>query len=171
MSVQAADKIGGRWILKNHFNEVVTDQHFTGKFRLIFFGYTFCPDICPTALSNVAEAMDLLTDLDVDIQPLFVSVDPKRDTPEVLREYVSNFHPKIIGLTGTPELIKRTADLFKVKYSIVKSDDPKDDFYTIDHSAGVYFMSPNGYFITKFPHGFSGESIARSIRKILKENK
>jgi len=173
-SAYAADTIGGRWLLNNHFNEVVTDQDFTGKFRLIFFGYTFCPDVCPTSLSNVADAMDILEKTEgfnEEIQPLFISVDPKRDTPTVLREYVKNFHPKIIGLTGPESLIKRTADLFKVKYSIAPESKGKDDeFYLIDHSAGLYFMSPTGIFITKFAHGISGEEIAKRILEILEEN-
>lgn len=173
-SAQAESKIGGRWILQNHFNEVVTDQHFTGKFRLIFFGYTFCPDVCPTSLSNVADALDILEKSNTfkeEIQPLFVSVDPKRDTPSVLREYVSNFHPSIIGLTGSEDLIKRTADLFNVKYEIApESKGKEDEYYLIDHSAGLYFMSPTGIFITKFAHGISGEEIAKRILEILAEN-
>lgn len=174
VGAHAESQIGGRWLLKNHFNEVVNDQDFTGKFRLIFFGYTFCPDVCPTSLSNVADAMEILEKTEgfnEDIQPLFISVDPKRDTPTVLREYVSNFHPKIIGLTGTESLIKRTADLFKVKYNIAPESKGKDDeFYLIDHSAGLYFMSPTGIFITKFAHGISGADIAKRILEILDEN-
>ncbi|MDV7341072.1 SCO family protein [Terasakiella sp. A23] len=163
-----ADRIGGRWIMQNHFSEVVTDQHFKGKFRLIFFGYTFCPDVCPTSLSNVAEAMDLLEDMDEEFQPLFVSVDPKRDTPQVLREYVSNFHPKLIGLTGTKAAIDRITDRFKVSYSVVKDDKNDEEYYLIDHSAGLYFMSETGIFIRKFAHGISGEEIANRIKDILK---
>ncbi len=162
-------KIGGRWILNDHFNDVVTDQHFTGKFRLIFFGYTFCPDVCPTSLSNIAEAIDELKGMEEEFQPLFISVDPTRDTPSVLREYVANFHPSIIGLTGPEHLIKRTADLFKVKYSKVPEQEGKEEHYLIDHSAGLYFMSPNGHFIRKFAHGLPGKDIAKRIKEILEE--
>jgi len=170
----AESKVGGRWILQNHFNEIVTDQHFKGKFRLIFFGYTFCPDVCPTALSNVSDALDILDKtpgFKEDIQPLFVSVDPERDTAGVLREYVKNFHPKIIGLTGNKSSIEHVTKLFKVKYEIApESKGKEDEYYLIDHSAGVYFMSPNGYFISKFAHGISGQQIADKILKILEEN-
>jgi len=163
--------IGGKWIMSNHFNEFVTDQHFTGKFRLIFFGYTFCPDVCPTSLSNISEAMDELEGMEEKFQPLFISVDPERDTTTVLREYVKNFHPSIIGLTGPAKLIKRTADLFKVKYSKVPATNDKDEHYLIDHSAGVYFMSPTGQFIRKFAHGLSGKDMAKRIKEILAENR
>jgi len=161
--------IGGRWMLNDHFNEFTTDQHFTGKFRLIFFGYTFCPDVCPTSLSNIADAMDELEGMKEKFQPLFISVDPKRDNPTVLREYVSNFHPSIIGLTGPEHLIKRTADLFKVKYSIAPADENTEEHYIIDHSAGVYFMSPTGQFILKFAHGLSGENMAKRIKEVIAE--
>jgi len=159
--------IGGRWMLRNHFSEVTLDRDFTGKFRLIFFGYTFCPDVCPTALANVAEAMDELEGMEEQFQPLFITVDPERDTPIILREYVKNFHPSIIGLTGTPELIKRTADLFNVKYSKVPATKETEEHYLIDHSAGLYFMSETGIFIAKFAHGISGKDIATRIKEIL----
>lgn len=164
-------KIGGRWLLKNHFNEVVTDQDFTGKFRLIFFGYTFCPDVCPTSLSNLAQAMDELDSLKEEFQPLFISLDPKRDTPTLLREYVKNFHPAIIGLTGNENLIKRTADLFNVKYSKAPETPETKEHYVIDHSAGLFFMSETGIFIAKFAHGISGKAIATRIKEILEANK
>lgn len=164
-------KIGGRWMLRNHFSEVTMDEHFNGKFRLIFFGYTFCPDVCPTALANVAEAMDELEGMEEQFQPLFITVDPERDTPFILRQYVKNFHPSIIGLTGTPALVKRTADLFKVKYSKVPASKETPEHYLIDHSAGLYFMSETGIFITKFAHGISGKEIATRIKEILESVK
>ncbi|NRP09101.1 SCO1/SenC [Marinobacterium sp. xm-a-121] len=163
--------IGGRWMMSNHFNEFVTDADYFGKFQIIFFGYTFCPDVCPTSLSNIAEAMDELEGMKEEFQPLFISVDPERDTPTVLREYVRNFHPSIIGLTGPANLIKRTADLFKVKYSKVPASDEKDEHYLIDHSAGVYFMSPGGRFIRKFAHGLPGKDMAKRIKEIIAESK
>jgi cytochrome oxidase Cu insertion factor (SCO1/SenC/PrrC family) len=164
-------KIGGRWMMRNHFNEVTMDEDFNGKFRLIIFGYTFCPDICPTALSNVSQAMDELEGMEEQFQPLFITVDPERDTPHVLREYVRSFHPSIIGLTGTPELVKRTADLFKVKYSKVPATKETEQHYLIDHSVGIYLMSETGIFITKFAHGVSGKDIAARIKEILESVK
>lgn len=166
-------KLGGRWMMNNHFNEFVTNQHYTGKFRLIFFGYTFCPDVCPTSLSNLAEALDELEKMKMEEEfvPLFVSVDPQRDTPTVLREYVANFHPSIIGLTGPKNLVDHMAKLFKVKYSLAPAEENTDEHYIIDHSAGLYFMSPTGIFIRKFAHGLPGKEVAQRIKEIIEANK
>ncbi len=162
-----ASSINGRFLLMNHFGEAVTDQDYRGKFQLITFGYTFCPDICPTTLVNMAQALKLLGGSAERIQPLFISVDPERDTPKVLREYVAYFHPDIIGLTGTPDLVRRAADNFKVKYEKVVDPNRDPKLYSVDHSAGIYLMSPDGQFIAKFAHALPPDELAKRIRSFL----
>lgn len=159
----------GRFLLVNHFGEAVTDLDYRGKFQLVTFGYTFCPDICPTTLVNMAQALKLLGASAERIQPLFVSVDPERDTPKVLREYVTYFHPDFIGLTGTPDLVKRVADNFKVKYEKVVDPNRDPKLYSVDHSAGIYLMAPDGQFVVKFAHALPPDELAKRIRSFLGE--
>lgn len=160
--------INGRFLLMNHFGEVVTDQDYWGKFLLITFGYTFCPDICPTTLVHMAQALKLLDGEEAArIQALFVSVDPERDTARVLREYVAYFHPDLIGLTGTPELVQRAAANFNVRYEKVVDPGRDPRLYAVDHSAGIYLMSPEGQFIVKFAHALPPEELAARIRTFL----
>lgn len=162
-----ASSIIGRFLLVNHFGEAVTDLDYRGKFQLITFGYTFCPDICPTTLVNMAQALKLLGASAERIQPLFVSVDPERDTPTVLREYATYFHPDIIGLTGTPDLVKRAADNFKVKYEKVVDPNRDPKLYAVDHSAGIYLMAPDGQFVAKFAHALPPDELAKRLRSFL----
>lgn len=162
-----ASSIIGRFLLVNHFGEAVTDLDYRGKFQLITFGYTFCPDICPTTLVNMAQALKLLGASAERIQPLFISVDPERDTPTVLREYVAFFHPDIIGLTGTPDLVKRAADNFKAKYEKVVDPNRDPKLYSVDHSAGIYLMAPDGQFVAKFAHALPPDELAKRIRSFL----
>lgn len=162
-----ASSINGRFMLVNHYGETVTDLDFRGKFQLITFGYTFCPDVCPTTLFNMAQALQLLGEPAKRIQPLFISVDPERDTPQVLREYVTYFHPDIIGLTGPAELVKRAADNFKVKYEKVIDPNRDPRLYAVDHSAGIYLMAPDGQFIVKFAHALPPDQLAERLRAIV----
>ncbi|MFA7096589.1 MAG: SCO family protein [Gammaproteobacteria bacterium] len=162
--------IRGRFMLMNHYGETVTNLDYRGKFQLITFGYTFCPDICPTTLFNMAQALHLLGESAKQIQPLFVSVDPERDTPKVLREYVAYFHPDIIGLTGPAELVKRAADNFKVKYEKVIDPNRDPRLYAVDHSAGIYLMAPDGQFIVKFAHALPPDQLAERLRAILERS-
>ena len=109
--------IGGPFTLVNHLGETVTDADFHGRFLLVFFGYTFCPDVCPTSLTAITDALDLLGADGDNVTPVFVSVDPERDTPEYLREYVAYFHPRLVGLSGTPAQVVAAAGAYRVYYA------------------------------------------------------
>lgn len=111
---------GGPFTLMSHEGKEVTDKDFRGSYMLLFFGYTHCPDICPTGLQNLANAMLLLGDAAKDVQPLFISIDPERDTQEVLADYVPLFHPKLLGLTGTPKQVHEAAESYLVHYTFAE---------------------------------------------------
>ncbi|MBT4934122.1 MAG: SCO family protein [Rhodospirillaceae bacterium] len=169
---------GGPFSLVDHTGRTVTDRDFLGKYLLLFFGYTYCPDVCPTTMQVIGDALDLLGEEGRSIQPVFISVDPERDTVQELAGYVSNFHPRMVGLTGEKDKIISLADdygatFFKVFLppSIGNSDDqaeePEKNQYLINHSAATYLMGPDGRFISYFPFGVGSEDIARKIHKIL----
>ncbi|MCW8951915.1 MAG: SCO family protein, partial [Rhodospirillales bacterium] len=171
LPVQAEEPVrlpGGPFMLVDHNGKTVTDADFRGRFLLVFFGYTFCPDICPTALSTVADAFDLLGDEAEKVEALFISVDPARDTVPVMHEYVAHFHPRITGLTGPEPLIADAAKKYKARYKKVIPPGSKPDEYLIDHSAGVLLMGPKGEFLKKFLHGIKPEEMAEGIRSFLR---
>lgn len=162
----AGPSVGGPFTLVDHTGKTVTDADFQGRYKLIFFGYTFCPDVCPTTLGTVAAALDQLApEQRARLAPLFVSVDPERDTPEVLREYVAAFHPAIIGLTGTPEQVTAAMKAYKVYAAKAASADPGS--YTVDHSAITYLMAPDGTFLAHFPHGTGADEMAALLKKTI----
>ncbi len=164
----SAPTVGGPFELVNHKGEVVTDKTFLGGYMMVFFGYTYCPDVCPTVLSDIATTMDLLgDDKAAKITPVMISIDPARDTPEHLAEYVTFFHPRTVGLTGTEEQVKAAARAYRVYYSLNKpqGDDPLD--YLVDHTSIIYLMGPDGKLITHFSHGTTPEAMAERLGKIL----
>ncbi len=136
------DEFGGPINLIDQYGEKVTDKNFEGKFKLMFFGFTYCPTICPTELSKITYVLKDLGDAAKDIQPIYVTVDPERDTPDVMKKYVTMFHPSLIGLTGTPKQIKDTLKAFKVYAA--KVEQPSLTEYTMDHSTFTYFIAPDG---------------------------
>lgn len=129
--------------LTDHSGAAVTEQSWPGKYLLVFFGFTHCPDICPVTLDKMTSVLNKLGDAAASVQPLFISVDPARDTPDVLKEYVSHFHKSILGLTGTDAQVKAAEDAFKVYAAKINGTAPGQD-YTFDHSAYVYLMEPGG---------------------------
>ncbi|MGE5504775.1 MAG: SCO family protein [Actinomycetota bacterium] len=156
--------IGGPFTLAGPDGKTVTDADFAGRYRLMFFGYTFCPDVCPTALSTVAAALDKLSPEQRErLVPIFVTVDPARDTPKVMKDYVAAFHPAIVGLTGTEQQIADVARSFKVYYAKVKGG--KEGEYSMDHSAILYLMGPDGKFVAHFPHGTTADDLAAGLKK------
>lgn len=169
--VGSTQGIGGKFMLHNHFGQLVTDQDLLGKFHLLYFGYTFCPDVCPTSLITVAAALNQLGEAAEKIQPYFITVDPKRDTPEALRTYVTYFHPSLVGLTGTQAMTDRVAALYRVKYEKVIEPGRPADQYIIDHSSGLFLMAPDGRFITKFAHGIPASEIANRLKSYLDQVK
>lgn len=154
-----------RYLLQGPDGRSVMDSDFRGRFQLISFGYTYCPDICPTTLVEMAHVLRLLGGNAQHVQSIFISVDPDRDSPDALRIYTEFFDPRILGLTGSPEMVRKVANLFKVRYEKVK--EPGASHYAVDHSAGMVLIGPEGAFVTKFAYGTSAEEIAGKIGKIL----
>lgn len=158
-----AAAIGGPFQLTDHTGKAVGDADYRGKHLLIYFGYTFCPDVCPTELSTMAAALDALGPLAERIQPLFVTIDPERDTVAHLADYVALFHPRLTGLTGTPEQVRAVARAYRVYAA--KAPGGANEDYLMDHSSFVYLMGPDGKFVAVFPGGTGPEKMAADIRK------
>lgn len=158
--------IGGAFTLTDNTGKRVTDQDFHGKYTLVFFGFTSCPDICPAGLQLMAGALEKLGTKAQRITPIFISVDPQRDTPEKLAAYVKNFDPRLVGLTGTPEEIAAVAKAYKVYYAKVPSKERPDD-YTMDHTSIIYVMDPKGEFVTHFTPSTSVDDMAAKLDKIV----
>ncbi|WP_428625231.1 metal ABC transporter solute-binding protein, Zn/Mn family [Sedimenticola sp.] len=160
-------KIGGKFMLIDQDGKLVTEKDMQGKFQLIYFGYTFCPDICPTSLQVMSLALDMLGDRADLIKPYFITVDPERDNAKVMKNYVQYFNQHLVGLTGTKVMIERVAKEFKVKYAKVIEPGSDPNLYIMDHSASVYLMAPNGEFITKFAHGISAKQMVEALNSYL----
>ncbi len=158
---------GGPFELADHNGRTRTDRDFPGKYLLINFGYTHCPDICPTSLGTMAETLDRLEAAGQAIQPLFITIDPERDTGEVLKDYVPNFHPRLIGLRGTEAQTKAVAKAYRVHRSKLILDDAPAEDYLVNHSSLTFLMAPNGDFLTMFPYGSQPEFMATTIRRYL----
>jgi protein SCO1 len=161
-----APTIGGPFKLVNGEGRPVTDRDFRGHYLLVYFGYTFCPDVCPTTLNQMAEALDALGPKADQVQPLFITVDPKRDTPQVVGQYVAAFTPRLVGLTGTPEEIAKVAREYRVYYAIHQTAGAPGE-YTVDHSSILYLMSPSGVFIAPIRADQSGAEMAKDIARHL----
>jgi len=168
-NVPVRDALGGRFILKNHLGQLFTEQDMKGHYSLIFFGYTFCPDVCPTSLMVLTQAFQKMGDLANRIHPYFISVDPERDTVKVLKDYVAYFDSRLVGLTGSKLMIKRVADQFKAKYEKNEVEDGgRPDRYTMDHTSGLYLMAPDGSFVAKFAHGISSDTLVNELKTIIR---
>lgn len=156
-------EIGGPFSLTDHTGRQVTEADYHGNFALVFFGYTFCPDVCPTALGDIALALDELGTDSVAVTPLMISIDPERDTPAVLAEYVPLFHERLVGLTGTVEQIKQVADAYRIFFRRV--EDPQYTYYLMDHTSFAYLLDPEGNVVSLFRYGTSPEEMASIIRQ------
>ena len=159
-------RIGGPFALVDHTGKAVTDEDYRGKWLLVFFGYTSCPDVCPTALNEVAEVMDGLGRDAARVRPLFITVDPERDTPEVMAEYVAAFDPRIVGLTGTVEQVGAAAASYRVYYAKAPDEGAPGGYY-MTHSAFLYLVDPEGRFRTMFGYEDDPAKILSGIRKYL----
>jgi protein SCO1/2 len=158
--------IGGPFTLTDYNGKRVTDADFRGKPTLIYFGYTYCPDVCPTSLLLMQTAVDQLgKDAAQHINMLFITVDPERDTPAVLKDYVTNFGPTIIGLTGSPDDIAAAAKAYRVYYRKNESKDGSP--YLMDHSSIFYLLDKKGRFVKHFTHQSKAEDIAAAIKALL----
>ncbi len=156
--------INPRYLLQATNGRAVMDGDFKDRFQLITFGYTFCPDICPTTLLEMAAVLKQLGDDAAKVQALFISVDPERDTLAQLRSYTNFFDARILGATGSPELVKRAADNFKVRYEKVMDPKVNPAHYAVDHSAGMFLLAPGGQFLAKFPYGKPVDQIVARLR-------
>ena len=159
---------GRELALADHHGKARTLADFRGKAVVIFFGFTQCPDVCPTALSALAEAMQRLGPDATRVQVLFVTIDPERDTADLLSRYVPAFHPSFLGLRGDAEATARVAKEFKVLYQKVPGQTP--DSYTMDHSAGLYLLDPQGRLRVFESHGQGAEAIAHDLAQLLRSS-
>lgn len=157
--------IGGPFELTDAAGVRRRDAEFRGRHMLVFFGFTNCPDFCPTALQTVSQAMEKLGDKAKAIVPIFVSIDPERDTPEILKNYALNFDRRIVMLTGTPAEIAAAARAYRVYFAKRKLKEEGE--YTMDHSAYLYLMGPDGKFLTHFRHAISADDLAAALAKRL----
>jgi protein SCO1/2 len=160
---ESSAAIGGPFTLVDTAGKTVTDQTYRGKWLLIYFGYTFCPDACPTALSNMGVALEKLGSTATSVQPLFITVDPNRDTVQVMADYLKSFDPRIVGLTGTQAQIDTVAKAYRV---YVATQNAKGG-YLVDHSAYLYLMDPQGGFVSVISGSASGDEMAEQVRKAI----
>jgi len=166
VTVTAGADIGGPFDLVNAENLPVTDRDIIDRPALVYFGYTFCPDVCPFDVARNAEAVDLLKAEGLDIGLVFITVDPARDTPDVLADYQFNMHPDLIGLTGTPEQIDAAAKAYKVYYARGSGE---EDYYLIDHSVFTYLMLPGNELATFFRRDMPAETLAEKTACLVRE--
>ncbi|MBV8188888.1 MAG: SCO family protein [Alphaproteobacteria bacterium] len=160
-----ASAIGGPFRLVDQNGRTVTDADLKGKWSLIYFGYTHCPDACPTTLNEIAIALDDLGPKRDAVRPVFITVDPERDTPQLLKGYVENFGPTFVGLTGTAQQVDAAARAYRVYYQKVPGKDGGP--YLMDHSSIVYLLDRNGRFVTHFTHEAKAEAITAAVKKLL----
>jgi protein SCO1/2 len=164
-NITAGVEIGGDFTLTDQNGQEFSNKQLRGKYNLIYFGFTYCPDICPTSMYKLADVLTTLDKYGIDINAVFISVDPLRDSPQILKEYLHHFHPKLIGLTGSEAKIKEVADKFKVYYA--KSASSEDEDYMIYHTSIMYLMDKEGKY---FKH-FSIDTPAPEIIEFIRINK
>ncbi|MBL4929041.1 SCO family protein [Fuscibacter oryzae] len=152
--------IGGPFTLLNGDGQTVTDKDVLTKPSLIYFGYTFCPDVCPADNARNAEATDILEERGFDVQPVFISIDPERDTPEVVKEFAANLHPKMVGLTGSPDQVKAASLAYKTYYRKQEGD---SDYYLMDHSTFTYLVMPGYGFVDFFKRDDTAAAMADRV--------
>ena len=157
--------INPRYLLQDPNGRSVTNEDFRGRFQLIAFGYTYCPDVCPTTLVEMAAILKQLGEEAERVQPMFITVDPERDTGKVLQTYTEFFDPRILGLTGSPALVRRAADNFRIRYAKVR--EPGAENYAVDHSAGMILLGPDGQFIRKFAFATPVDEITAQLAEIM----
>jgi len=162
---EASAAIGGPFELVNEAGETVTDADVITEPALIYFGYTFCPDVCPFDTVRNAEAVDILAERGYSVTPIFISIDPARDTPEAMDDYTANIHEKMIGLTGSEEQVDAASKAYRTYYKAHTDDDP--DYYTVDHSTFTYLTFPETGFAGFFRRELSGEQMADQVQCFL----
>jgi cytochrome oxidase Cu insertion factor (SCO1/SenC/PrrC family) len=162
--------IGGPFILVDTRGEPVNENVLIGRYTLIYFGFTYCPDICPLTLQALTEALDILGPAGDNILPIFISLDPERDTPDVMADYVANFHPRFMGLTGTVEQTEEAARQYRVfaAKSFIKDADGNDtEEYLVDHTGFTYLMTPAGRYADHFSKDTTAQQMAERLKQIM----
>jgi cytochrome oxidase Cu insertion factor (SCO1/SenC/PrrC family) len=162
---EGSNLVGGPFQLTDHDGRNVTQADYADAHKIVYFGYTYCPDVCPTGLTVITEALDLLGPKASGVKPLFITVDPERDTVEVMADYRQHFHPSFSNLTGTPEQIAAVARAYRVFYQ--KAEDDGEGAYLMDHSAVTYLMAPGGGFLAHFGPDTTPEMLAEALRDVL----
>lgn len=162
----AGAKIGGPFALTDQDGKTVRDGDFAGRYRIVYFGYTYCPDVCPTDMAKIGQAMKLLDKeaprTSAKVVPIFITVDPERDTPAAVKQFVVNFHPRVVGLTGTPQAIAEVAKSYAVYYK--KQPAGPGGGYLVDHLAVAFLMGPNGEPIASLPIDQDAKAIAEQVK-------
>src|SRR5712692_1494876 len=156
--------VGGPFTLTDQYGKRTSLADFRGKFVLLYFGYTFCPDICPTDLAAMAQAIRTLDAEGDKLQPVFVTLDPERDTQDILRNYAAAFHPRFIALRGSEDEVRRVATAYKIYFEKVRP--PGSSVYLIDHMAFVFLLDRDGKYVALFPPGTSAERMATMVREV-----
>ncbi|MGR3783699.1 MAG: SCO family protein [Albimonas sp.] len=156
-----AATIGGPFTMTDHTGATVTDAEVIDGLTLVYFGYTFCPDVCPFDTANMAQATEILEERGIEATPVFVTVDPARDTPQALSDFVGALHPRMVGLTGTPEQTQAIAKAYKAYYA-KQGDDP--EVYLMDHSTFTYLMAPDGSFLDVFRRDVPPAEVADRVQ-------
>ena len=159
-AVAGGTAIGGPFELVNAKGETVTDKDVITEPTMVYFGYTFCPDVCPLDVSRNAEATDFLAEGGQSMTPLFISIDPNRDTPEVVGDFAFNVHEKMIGLTGSPEQVKAASQAYRTYYKAHPAD---DEYYLVDHSTFSYLVLPEHGFVEFFRREIGAEDMAKTV--------
>jgi len=162
MQLPAGMSLGGAFDLVNQAGQPVTERDFAGRWLLVYFGFTYCPDVCPTELGIMASALDVMGPAGEAVTPILITIDPQRDTPDQLADYVSRFHPRMLGLTGTPEQIAAAARRYRVYFARVQRPDMTD--YLMDHSSFIYLVGPDARVRALFRPETSPEAIAAAVQ-------
>jgi cytochrome oxidase Cu insertion factor (SCO1/SenC/PrrC family) len=156
--------VGGPFTLTDQAGKQRSDADFRGKLMIVYFGYTYCPDVCPTDLMAITQALDALGPAAEGVQPVFITIDPERDT-KGLADYVSAFHPSLVGLTGSPDEIRKVANSYKAFYA--KVEDERSGNYAIDHAGIIYLMGRNGEYLGFMPPQTNPDRLTEILRKNL----
>jgi protein SCO1/2 len=157
------ERFGAPFTLKNHLGENVSEKTYDGQYRLLYFGFTYCPAICPTGLQKITQAINGLGPDGEKVQPIFITVDPERDTVEVMKNYVSMFHPRLVGYTGAPHEITKVLKGYKIYAA--KVEDPQMSEYTMDHSSFTYLIGPDGNLLHIFKHEDTSDIMTDVMRR------
>lgn len=159
--VVGGPSVGGPFTLVNGAGETVTDKDVIDQPALLYFGYTFCPDVCPLDVARNAQAVEILEERGQMVKPVFISIDPARDTPEVVGDYAANMHPRMVGLTGTPEQVKAASQAYRTYYQAQDSGD--DEYYLVDHTTLTYLVLPETGFVEFFRRDVTPEQMADRV--------